>query len=202
MASCSSDDSDDDRAAVTSIPDETTTSTSTTEVRVPPVDVIPTDPALITEEYVENVLNALYEVSLEAVKAARTEGVVDQPAIEIAESIRTPDHALEAINGLIELASSGFLGYRADPGPTIADVQDVIAASGDCVFAEVVFDSSATLDNPAPPPPELRAFVELRPASDEQLASGLNPTAWVVSGLPTSLDDSIPATECTTDAPN
>jgi hypothetical protein len=196
LVSACGDDDDGDRSAVTSIPERsTTTSTTTTAPAVPPPDVIPEDVSLITEEYVEQVLNALYEVSLEALLLAREEGLVDQPSIELAESIRTPEHALEAVNSLIEIAAEGFPGYRENPGPTTADVRDVIIATNACVFAEVEFDSSETIEEPAPPPPELRAFVELRTASSEQRTSG-NPTAWVVAGLPTTLDGTVPPSGC------
>ncbi|HEU5083156.1 MAG TPA: hypothetical protein VFU14_07445, partial [Acidimicrobiales bacterium] len=87
LAACGDDDADDDRAAVTSIPDETpTTSTTTTEPETVAVDVIPQDTSLITEDYVEQVLDALYEATLEATRLTRTAGVVDEPAIRIIEA--------------------------------------------------------------------------------------------------------------------
>jgi len=197
VSACAGDDDGDDRAAVTSIPVETTTtSTSTTEARIPPVDVIPSDPALITEEYVENVLNALYEVDLEAVTLARDEGVVDQPSIEIVESIRTSDHALEAINALIATASEGFPGYPEKPGPTTAEVSEVLEGTPECVFAEVTFDSSASFLEPPQVPANLRSFVRLRAATEQQLAIGINPTAWAIDGLPFTTDGTTPESGC------
>jgi len=196
ISACGDDDAGD-RAAVTSVPDRTTTtSTTTTEPPVPPIDVIPRDPELITEEYVEQVLDALYEVSMEAVELARAEGLVDQPSIQIIESIRTPDHALDAINALIQTTAEGFPGYPENPGPTTADVTDVIVATANCVFAEVVFDSSASLVEPPQVPDNLRSFARLRPASETQRASGLNPTAWAIDDLPFSTDGSTPESGC------
>jgi len=195
LSACGGGDDGSD-AAATSIPERTTTSSTTTEPRVPPPDVIPRDPNLITEEYVEQVLDALYEVSLEAVELARTEGVVTPSVIGIAQSIRSPDHALEAVNALITTAAEGFPGYRDDPGPTTADVRQLLVATPECLFAEVSFDSSQTFTSPPSVPDNLRSFVRLLPASQEQRGSGLNPTAWVIDGLPFSTDGSSPETGC------
>lgn len=191
------DDGDDDRAAATSIPDETSSTTTTTaKPRVPPPDVIPTDTSLITEEYVEQVLDALYEVSLEAIERARAEGGVPQAAIDLVESIRSPTHSLEALNALFGAAADGFAGYREDPAPTTADVIDVLVATQGCMFAEVVFDSSGAFSSPPSTPPNLRSFVRLIPATDEQKGSGLNPTAWVIDALPFTTDGTVPEHGC------
>jgi len=195
LGACGDDGPDDDRAAITSIPADTTTSSTTTEPRVPPVDVIPQDPALITEEYVENVLNALYEVSLEAVVIARSDGIVDQPSIRLVEAINSPATRLEAINSLLNLASTGFAGLQEDLSPVRADVLDVIDRDRDCVFVEVAFDSSGLTGESRDVPEQARTFAKIVPAAPDQIAEG-NPTAWALDALPATEDGSVPSETC------
>lgn len=196
LVSACGDDDDGDRSAVTSIPERsTTTSTTTTAPAVPPPDVIPQDVSLITEEYVEQVLNALYEVSLEAVELARAEGVVDQPSISLIEATSSAEVALQRTNDLIASATSGFEGVQEAPGPMVFEVVDLIDAGRDCVLVEVRTDSSQLLVDPYQPD-GLREFVRLYPAAEEQRQSGLNPTAWVVDQFPVTLDGSAPQLEC------
>jgi len=185
------DDGGDDRAAATSIPDETSTSSTTTEARGPPPDVIPRDVSLITEEYVEQVLDALYEVSLEAALLAREAGVVDRPTIELIEATSSETSALERINGLIDEAAAGFVDYQPDPRPVDAVVLEVVEASETCIFAKVDFDSSGMVTTPDETT-GFEIFARLRAATEEQRASGKNPTAWVLDGLPASNDGSVP----------
>ncbi|HEX4903650.1 MAG TPA: hypothetical protein VFV42_12610 [Acidimicrobiales bacterium] len=192
---CSGDDDDGDRAAVTSVPEQTTTSSTTTEPEVPPVDVIPQDVSLITEEYVENVLNALFDVDLEAVKMARSEGVVDKPAIQLLEATTSAETALQRINDLIDLSVGGFEGMSEDPSALTFEVREVLSASQLCMFAEVVVDSSGMF--PASQVPDgAREFVRLLPATEEQLTTGLNPTAWALDEMPVTLDGSVPEERC------
>ena len=196
LGACGGDD-DDGSAAVTSIPDETTTSsTTTTEPPVPPVDVIPQDVSLITEEYVENVLDALYEVSLEAIELARAEGVVDQPSIQRVEAINSEATATEAINSLLNASAGGFDGFQQDPEPVRANVQEVIDRTPICVLVDVRFDTSGLVRDAQPLPDGVRTFAMLVPATEEQRASGLNPTAWTLDQLPVTEDGSVPAERC------
>lgn len=192
---CSGDDDDGDRAAVTSVPEQTTTSSTTTEPEVPPVDVIPQDVSLITEEYVENVLDALFEVSLESLELARAEGLVDTPSISRLEATTTSDLAIQRINDLIALAGSGFEGIRADPRPMTFSVLELMEARTDCIFAEVQTDVSGFLVESADPE-GARDFVRLRPATEEQIGTKLNPTAWALDQFPVTLDGSVPTDRC------
>jgi len=190
LGACGDDDAGDD-SAVTSIPDETATSSTTTEPPVPPIDVIPSDPSLITEEYVEQVLDALYEVSLEAIELARAEGVVDQPSIDRLEATSSEQLALTRINGLIADASAGFPDYPQVLKPVDATVLDVIEAGGSCTLVEADFDSSGITTRPSNSE-GFRVFARLLPANEEQRSSGLNPTAWVLDGLPATDDGTVP----------
>lgn len=196
LGACGGDDGGD-RSAVTSIPDETSsTSSTTTEPRTVAPDVIPQDESLITEQYVEQVLDALYEVSLEAVEHTRSAGVVDEVTIELIESINSERQARDALNSLMEAASRGFAEFRDDLSPATADVSSVIHGDSECVFAEVRFDSSGLLTELPPVPSNGRTFARLVAASEEQRSSGHNPTAWVIDGLPATDDGTVPSESC------
>lgn len=198
LGACGGDDGgDDDAAAVTSIPDDTTsTTTSTTEPEVPPPDVIPSDPSLITEEYVEQVLDALYEVSLEAIELARAEGVVDEPSLSRLEATNSEATTTDAINSLLATSSTNFDGFRQDLEPVRSNVLEVIDRDRACIFVEVEFDTSGLLVEPPPVPSGARTFARLLPASEAQRAGGLNPTAWVLDVLPATEDGSLPPDRC------
>lgn len=193
------DDDDGERAAVTSVPAHTTvttSSTTTTEAPVPPPDVIPADESQITEQYVEQVLNALYEVSLEAILLTREAGAVTDEVVRVTDSISSPEHSTSVLNGLITMAADGFPELRIDPSPVTAQVRELHQSRRDCLFAEVEFDRSGLFASPADLPREIRGFVRLRLASPEQLATGRNPTAWVVDGLPATDDGSVAIEDC------
>ena len=190
------DDAADESAAVTSIPDETSTSTtSTTEPAVPPPDVIPSDPSLITEEYVEQVLDALYEVSLEAIELARAEGAVGDASMALIEATSTEALARARTNSLLEDLSAGFPDYPASLRPVDATVVRVVESGPTCIFAEATFDSTGISTRPNNSS-EFTVFARLLAATEEQVFSGLNPTAWVLDGLPATEDGSLPDETC------
>jgi hypothetical protein len=195
LGACGGDD-DGDQAAVTSIPDETSTSTSTTtEPRTVAPDVIPQDASQITEEYVEQVLDQLYDAMLGATEAARAAGVVEERAIAISEATNSEQGARELLNGLVEQAAGGFAGFRDELRPVDTEVVELHEASVDCIFAEARFDFSGLTTEPGDAE-MFRLFVRLIPASEEQRASGLNPTAWVLDELPATDDGSVPPGKC------
>ncbi|HUF32267.1 MAG TPA: hypothetical protein VMN58_03545 [Acidimicrobiales bacterium] len=197
LGACGDDDDNGDRAAVTSIPDDTPSSTAaTTEPRTVAPDVIPQDVSLITEEYVEQVLNELLVASLEATKHTRGVGLVDETTIEIVESLNSRERSTQALNSLIEASSAGFQGFKDDLRPTTADVSALLEASTQCVFAEVSFDNSGLLVDSQPLPDNVRSFARLVPATDTQRESGLNETAWMIDALPATEDGSVPPDTC------
>lgn len=180
---CSGDDAPD-TSAVTSIPDDTTTSsTTTTEPDTVAPDVIPADESLITEEYVQGVLDGLAQASLDAVLATKAAGVTDARAIEIANATGTTPQALRDINELTELARNDFAAYRPQPGPVSFTIEELKVARADCILAAVDLDLSKLFADPPEPPPG-QPVIELLPATDEQRSTGLNPTAWVIDSLP------------------
>jgi major membrane immunogen (membrane-anchored lipoprotein) len=195
------DDDDDDRAAVTSIPERATSSTSTTttttEPPVPPPDVIPADESQITEQYVEQVLNALYEVSLEAILILRDEGVVEERVLALVAATYSDDAFNQQVNDLMDLTFSGDLtGVRLEPEALRASVMNILEATRSCVVAEVRTDASALLVTSPEPEANQRDFVRLLPADNSQTSSGLNPTAWVIDQFPVTLDGSVPTLRC------
>jgi hypothetical protein len=194
LGACGGND-DDDRSLVTSIPEQTTTSTTTTTPPVPPPDVIPDDPALITEEYVEQVLNLLFEVSFDAAEIARHAGIVDSDAIARLEATSTQTSAAQRIDDLVELTVLDFDGIRDDPSPIRLQVVTVLEVTPECVFAEVLTDSSGFLID-AYSPEGTRDFVRLHPADEGQQSSGLNPTAWALDEFPVTLDGTVPDARC------
>jgi hypothetical protein len=199
LGACGDDDDSGDRAAVTSIPDDTTTSsTTTTEPRTVAPDVIPQDESQITEEYVEQVLNELLAAGLEATKHTRDVGLVDEVTIEITEALNGKDRAAQALNSLIEAAANGFANFQGKLRPATAEVTAVLESGPQCIFAEVSFDHSGVVLDAQPLPENVRGFVRLLPATDEQRASGHNPTAWMIDGLPATEDGSAPAATCPT----
>ncbi len=191
LGACGGDDDDDGQsAAITSIPDETTSSTSstTTEPRTVAPDVIPQDESQITEEYVEGVLNELYEVSLESILLARDAGLVDEGSLDRLEATSTDDVFERRVNDLLDLSSGGFQGLKPEPGPMRLTVLDLLHTSASCVVAEVQADSAALVEVPQERQPGQREFVRLYAASDDALISGLNPTAWVLDQVPVTFD--------------
>ncbi len=198
LGACGGDDDDDGQSAVTSIPDETTSSTSstTTEPRTVAPDVIPQDESQITEEYVEGVLNGLYEVSLQAFVASREEGLVGDRAIELLEATSSRGVFEQRVNDLLDFSFGGFQGLKQNPTPVTVTVQDVLETTTTCIVAEVTTDPSGLVVEPPAPEPGERDFVRLLAASADQSATGLNPTAWVLDEFPVTFDGSVPDLEC------
>jgi hypothetical protein len=191
LTACGDDDTDDDLSAVTSVPDETTsTTTTTTEPRTVAPDVIPQDVSLITEDYVEQVLNELFGVALEALLAARSEGLVEERSLALIEATHSDDVFEQQVNDMISFARTGFEGVKDSPSPLAVTVVELLDVSRRCVVAEVTTDASGLMDEPPPPEPNERDFIRLLPASSEQVATGLNPTAWVLDQFPVTLDGS------------
>ena len=193
VAACSGG-SGEDRSAVTSIPDDPTTTSSTTStsttVATVPVDVIPDDPALITEQYVEDVLNDLYGAKLEATLLVRREGIVTEEASLLTEATSSPAGAATTLNSLARLAREGFPNYRESPSQVDVKVLSLVEGFGpDCLVAEVETDFSRLLIDPGQLEPNERQFAVIVPASDEQ--TELNPTAWSLVGLRVTLDGSV-----------
>ena len=196
LGACGGDD-DDDRAAVTSIPEETTTSTTTTtEPRTVAPDVIPTDESQITEEYVEDVLNELFSVAGAALAATMEAGLVEETAIALIEATSSASTTDDDLNELIDLASTGFEGIKPEPSALRAEVLEILLREPDCVVAEIELDRSGIVEGGSVDEPDARTFARLVPASEEQRASGKNPTAWVTDGLPTTMDGSVPQGLC------
>lgn len=197
LGACGGDDDDGRAAAITSIPEETSTSTSstTTEPRTVAPDVIPQDVDLITEEYVEQVLDALYEAILDATVSTRDAGLVGEAAIEVAEATHTPSGSRALLNSLAAEAAEGFEGFRDELSPVDTSVIAVHEATSTCAFAEVTFDSSGLTTEPATAD-GFRLFARIVPAEDVQRASGLNPTAWVLDELPATNDGTVPTQQC------
>jgi hypothetical protein len=154
--------------------------------------VIPTDTSLITEEYVEQVLDALYEVSLQAVLAAREAGDLVELSIRLLEATSTPESAANRITSLADDIVNGFADYHPEPQPVDADVIAVLEASSDCILAEAKFDSSGMVTTPDSTA-GFRIFARLSAATVDQRSTGLNPTAWVLDELPATDDGSIPS---------
>lgn len=200
LGACGGDDDDGDQAAVTSIPDETSTSTSstTTEPRTVAPDVIPQDESQITEEYVEQVLNELFEVSLQAFVASRDAGVVEEQAIGLLDATSSDAVFEQRINDLSNFARTGFSGMKEAPSAVRVRVLDVLEANESCVVAEVTTDASGLMTDPPPMEPGERDFVRVLVASEEQRSSGLNPTAWVLDEFPVTLDGTVPDLSCGT----
>lgn len=198
LGGCGGDDDDDgDQAAVTSIPEETSTSTSTTtEPRTVAPDVIPQDESQITEEYVEQVLNELFEVSLQAFTASRDAGIVEERAIALLDATSSDAVFEQRVNDLSDFARAGFSGMEPEPSSVQVSVVDVLDSDESCIVAEVTTDASGLMTDPPPMEPGERDFVRLLVASPEQLATGLNPTAWVLDEFPVTLDGTVPDLSC------
>lgn len=198
LGACGGDDDDGRAAAITSIPEETSTSTSstTTEPRTVAPDVIPQDVDLITEEYVEHVLNELFGVSLQAFIASRDAGIVDDQALALLDATSSDDVFEQRVNDLSEFAIGGFSGLKQDPSQVVIAVSDVLESSRSCIVAEVRTDASGLMVDAPPMEPGERDFVRLLPASAEQAETGLNPTAWVLDQFPVTLDGTVPDLSC------
>jgi hypothetical protein len=197
LGACGNDD-DGEPAVITAVPEETSTPTSstTTEPRTVAPDVIPQDVDLITEEYVEQVLDALQEVSLASIVAARDAGLVDDRSLELLTATSSDAVFEQRVNDLADLASSGFPGLKTSPSALTISVVELLDASRSCLVAELTTDASELVDSPRTPEPNERSFVRLLPATEEQLSSGLNPTAWVLDEFPVTLDGSVADLRC------
>lgn len=183
IASCSG--NDDGSAAVTSIPDETTTSvTTTSEPDTVAPDIIPNDVSLIDEAYVEGVLNALAVTNADVLSLTREAGLVTEDVIAMVDATSSEADAIESINSLARLAREGFDRYSPELTPATYEVLDLLTATDECIVVEVTVDRSGLFVKPPSDPPPGRTLLELLPATEQQRASGLNPTAWVVDSAP------------------
>jgi hypothetical protein len=199
VGACGGDDTGD-QSAVTSIPDERSTSSSSTtsEPRTVAPDVIPQDVSLITEEYVEQVLNELLAVAGDALRQTVAARLVEERAIELIEATSSADTVTDDLNELLDIASSGFEGIKEEPTQLRAVVLNVLERGNDCVFAEIELDRTGVVEGEIRAEPGVRTFVKLLPATEEQRASGQNPTSWVTDGLPTTTDGLVPSNVCST----
>ena len=193
-AGCSGDD-EPDLSAVTSIPDEQPSSTTTTAPRAVAPDVIPDDQALITEEYVEGVLTALFQASGDAIRESIEAGMLTQQTIDTIDATHTVEASVGQVENLVDAELDGFARYRPDPGHVRAQVIDLFEVHTDCIVAEVSIDASELLVDP-PLSSGLRTALRLVPAEQEQRATGLNPTAWVIADTLVTDDGGAPELPC------
>jgi hypothetical protein len=157
--------------------------------------VIPTDTSLITEEYVEQVLDALFKVSHEVLVLTMRERGLSAEAIALVEATTPEARVPDGINELVNLAAEDFAGLKENPEPITATVMSILNATPVCVLAEVDLDETGLVQSPADPP-GARTFARLVPATEEQVGSGLNPTAWTIDSLPVTSDGTEPVEQC------
>jgi hypothetical protein len=136
----------------------------------------------IDEEYVERVLNAIFEVNREALEItleSEPGGLAPFEAEERLRAIYGGTYGAASLVGYNELASSGAQRdvFVQAPGAVTSRVEQVIAADSRCIIAEHSLDFSLVLREPGQPRTEYVALAWKDPETDPE---ALNPTPWVV----------------------
>jgi hypothetical protein len=136
----------------------------------------------IDEEYVERVLNAIFEVNREALAItleSEPGGLAPFEAEERLRAIYGGTYGAASLYGYNEIASSTDQRelFLENPGPVSSRVKQVLLAQTECLVAEHSLDFTAVLREPGQPRTE---FVALARLSPEARASTLNPTPWMV----------------------
>lgn len=136
----------------------------------------------IDEEYVERVLNAIFEVNREALAItleSEPGGLAPFEAEERLRAIYGATYGAAALHGYNEIAASADQRelFLENPGAATSRVVEVLSADSDCLIVEHSLNFSAVLREPG----ELRTeFVALARTSLEADADALNPTPWMV----------------------
>ncbi len=186
LAGCGDDEPEDPFAATTTAPIllgedavSTTTTATTTPPTVPPLGAdpfaVPADDSVITEVYVEAVLNELSQLNGDALRITFAEGLVTMEALTILENVYTPDEYQIQVNILVEDSNAGLPGVTDTPGDRRYTVEELLVTRTDCIAAVVTTDFSAVVVNASPP---RQSHLELR--RGESRLDDLNPTVWQI----------------------
>jgi hypothetical protein len=136
----------------------------------------------IDEEYVERVLNAIFEVNREALAItleSEPGGLAPFEAEERLRAIYGLTYGARQLVSLNAIASSADqrAAFRDPPGAVAVRVSDVLDGDPACVKAARVADFGAVLVDPGQPRED---FVALAPKPDSPPAESLNPTPWIL----------------------
>ena len=164
--------------------------TSSTEPAPDPA-VIPDDPAEIDEEYVQAVVDELFEVDAKATEIFVTTKTLDERALDYLEAIYTDDESLRQADVWVQTLARG--SDTLLPGPLINDVTRMIHRSTDCIYVEVEVDYSQTTTRDVP---ASLSYLGLTPKQQTDDPNGLNPTAWMLFMDGTNADGSEPENPC------
>ena len=165
-----------------------TTTTSTTALLDP--FAIPADPADIDEEYVQGVVDALYEVDAAAAELILTSRSVSPEAQRILASVYEGE--------VLDLELQGWANLLGRPGSVESfrpgkhslrhSLEDVLGRSETCLF---VTATRSYEDVSVDPPQNQRVFLGLATKDVTDDPDGLNPTPWMVFTDGVQLDPAI-----------
>ncbi|MEX2659756.1 MAG: hypothetical protein WD232_08665 [Acidimicrobiales bacterium] len=172
VASCGGDDED---ASPTTTDAPATSAVTTTTEAVDPFTV-PDDPADITEEYVEAVINEHNRVIGDALRI-QLEGGDPKEIIDRYNAIYVPEVADRRLTAAFDLDEELVASLKQPLGDQIFQVVSLDTAKLACVKAVVEQDLSAVFKEP--PAPTQNVLV-LRAA---EAATGHNRTRWMSEGL-------------------
>lgn len=180
-----------------------TTSTSasiTTAAAVETSTTAPADryavPAVITIEYVDSVLAALYKIDGDVVRKALSTGTVGPEDLRPLRAIyNDPQFEIEAA-GLIDLFEDDRAQYIMPPGDRIVKVTRLVSTEPDCIVAVVTNDFSKIVHTPPVQPPDEVDYVALTPSLDRDDVDNINPTPWSLSDTETLKSGALPVRPC------
>lgn len=153
-----------------------------------------TVPAVIDDAYIQNVLTALYNLESEAARSMVASGQVTEEAERIVRAINRVDLVEPLLASYRESAAEDFAGVLQPPGNQAVRVEELLAATPNCVFVHTTRDFSGVLEEPSPLSGP--TFIQLLPKAVDQDPGQLNPTPWIVGGSVLRTDGSSPENAC------
>ena len=140
---------------------------------------IPADPADIDEAYVERVLEALSESTAAAARVVAEKGRVTRDArAHLASAYRRGPSLDGVIRAFTRAARQQGQDVFSPTATSITfDVVDLVSADSECVFAEVMQDTSGLGQQEIEPFP---GYLHIEPKRPDEDPKSQNPTPWMV----------------------
>lgn len=151
-------------------------------------------PEVIDADYAQLVVQTLYSLESEALRAMKQDGAVSDRARALLSAIHRPEQIDFQLDGYRQLVADGLQGVRAEPGDQELTVERLVTLQSDCIFVAAHRDFARVVEQPSGG--SGLTYVQLLPKVAEADPEGLNPTPWMIGGSVIRSDDSVPEDPC------
>ena len=134
-------------------------------------------PEAIGKDYVDGVLDGLYEAEGEAARIIVKEGEIVPSAAALLRAVYTGEALTYRLQVWGTAIRERFDGLRNPPGELLVSADEVQTATSQCIFVRVLSDYRPRSSLAQLPVMDYLALVQKLPENDP---GGSNPTPWVI----------------------